>query len=59
MPGVLRVIAEHDGSLTVDFDPRRLRIAELVAALELADVIDPSVPWGVEPAPDADVRRAG
>ena len=42
MPGVLRVIEEHDGALTVDFDPRRLPISRLVAALELAHVIRPT-----------------
>ncbi|HYJ60702.1 MAG TPA: hypothetical protein VE032_04475 [Actinomycetota bacterium] len=51
MPGVLRVIEEHDGALTVDFDPRRLPISRLVAALELAHVIRPTTRWGVEPHP--------
>ena len=59
MPGVLRVVREHDGALTIDFDPRRLRIAELVADLELARVIDPSVPWGVEPSPEVVLPAAG
>jgi hypothetical protein len=59
MPGVLRVVQEHDGALTVDFDPRRLRIAELVADLELARVIDASIPWGLEPSPQVVLPATG